>query len=83
MELNTNGPLEAGAPREGWLHFRVRNINPAQYNSAGMELAVEDSLGAANVVAVTGTRYLSGKAERNELGDPPHVTLFEKQAAST
>jgi hypothetical protein len=78
VELNTSGALETGAPREGWLHFRVRNISPAEYNSAAMELVVEDSLSVANLSAVTCTRYLSGKVEGNELGDPPHISPLEK-----
>jgi hypothetical protein len=82
VELNASVPLETGQPREGWLHFRVRNISPAEYTSAAMELVVEDSLSVANVGSVTCTRYLSGKEERNELGDPPHISQLEKQTAS-
>ena len=81
-ELNTSAALETGAPREGWLHFRVRNITPAEYSKDAMELVVEDSLCEANVGAVPCTRYLSGNVERNELGDPPHVSPLEKGTAS-
>jgi hypothetical protein len=82
VELNTSAALETGAPREGWLHFRVRSITSAECNSATMELVVEDSLSVANVGPVTCTRYLSGKEERNELGDPPNISQLETQTTS-
>ena len=73
-ELNTSGALECGAPREGWLHFRFRDVTPSDYKAASMELLVEDTLSVTNVATVDCPRYLSGKVERNELGDPPHIS---------
>ena len=73
-ELDTGQALRCGAPREGWLHFVVRNITPGDYKTGPMEFSVEDSLAVASVGMVNCSRYLSGKVERNELGDPPHIS---------
>jgi hypothetical protein len=41
-ELDTAAPLECGAPREGWLHFRIRNTTPSELREGSLEFSVED-----------------------------------------
>jgi hypothetical protein len=73
-ELDTGKALQWGAPREVWLQFLVRNITPADYKTGPMEFSVEDPLSLTSVDMVNCPRHLSGKVERNELGDPPHIS---------
>jgi hypothetical protein len=82
-ELNTTGALECGMTREGWLHFRVRAISPSEYQSAEVELYIEDSSSGRHVGSVNTTRYLSGQAQACDLGDPPHITPLEKPVVGT
>jgi hypothetical protein len=60
-ELNTTEPLQCGVPREGWLHFRVRNITPSEFRTAVMELSVKDSLSSTHVGIASGARHLPGR----------------------
>ena len=83
VELNTTGALECGMTREGWLHFRVWSISPSEYQSAEVELCIEDSSSGRHVGSVNTTRYLSGQAQACELGDPPHITPLEKPVVRT
>jgi len=41
-ELDTAAPLERGAPREGWLHFRIRSTTPSELSNGSLEFSVED-----------------------------------------
>ena len=60
-ELNTDDPLECGVAREGWLHFRVRNLTPAEFRAASMEISVKDSLSNNHVCTAAGHRHLPGR----------------------
>jgi hypothetical protein len=60
-ELNTREPLECGVPREGWLHFRVRDLTPAQFASVGMELTVRDALSNTYRAAANCPQHLPGR----------------------
>lgn len=41
-ELDAAAPLACGAPREGWLHFRIRNSTPSELKNGSFELSVKD-----------------------------------------
>ena len=43
-ELNTAEPLQCGVAREGWLHFRVSGLTPADMKAVAIEIRVTDSL---------------------------------------
>jgi hypothetical protein len=60
-ELNTTDPLRVGIPREGWLHFRLRNLAPEEFRSQPMGLSLTDSLSHVHVALVTCPRHLPGK----------------------
>jgi len=60
-ELNTREPLECGVPREGWVHFRVRDLTPAEFRSAAMELTVRDALSNAHSGTANCPRHLPGR----------------------
>lgn len=60
-ELDTTSPLECGLAREGWLHFRVRNVTPSDFKSAPMRISLNDSLGQVHLAAVNGIRHLPGR----------------------
>jgi hypothetical protein len=60
-ELNTADPLACGVPREGWLHFRIRNLSPSEFKTGEMELSIKDSLSCTHVGAVSGPRHLPGR----------------------
>jgi hypothetical protein len=61
LELNTSEPLECGVPREGWLHFRVRNVTPSEFRTGVMELSVKDSHSCVHVGIANGPRHLPGR----------------------
>ena len=60
-ELNTAEPLRVGIPREGWLHFRLRNLAPEEFRTRPMGLSLTDSLSHVHVAVVTCPRHLPGK----------------------
>jgi hypothetical protein len=60
-ELNTAQPLLVGIPREGWLHFRLRNLVPEEFRTQPMALSLVDSLFHVHVASVTCQRQLPGK----------------------
>ncbi len=61
LELNTTEPLECGVPREGWLHFRVRNVSPSEFRTAVIELSVKGSLCCTHVGIASCPRHLPGR----------------------
>lgn len=73
-ELDTAAPLECGAPREGWLHFRIRNTTPSELRDASFEFSVEDFFSDIHV-AVAGRVLLPGSVcPIPASGPPPHST---------
>ena len=60
-ELNVTEPLECGVPRQGWLHFRFRDILPSDFRTGTMELIVKDATSSSHVGRAIGSRYLPGK----------------------
>ncbi len=60
-ELDTVEPLECGVPRQGWLHFRIRNLSPSEFMTAVMELSIRDSLLCTHVGTAKGPRHLPGR----------------------
>jgi len=60
-ELNTAEPLQCGVPREGWLHFRLRNVSPSEFRTGVMELSMKDSLSCTHVSIASGPRHLPGR----------------------
>jgi hypothetical protein len=60
-ELSTTDPLECGVPRQGWLHFRFRDILPSDFRVGPMELIVKDAMSSTHVGRASGPRHLPGK----------------------
>jgi len=60
-ELDTASPLECGLAREGWLHFRFRNVTPAQFRSEPMQISVTDSVSHVHVGTASDVRHLPGR----------------------
>jgi len=60
-ELYTADPLECGVPRQGWLHFRFRDILPSDFRVGPMELIVKDAMSSTHVGRASGPRHLPGK----------------------
>ena len=58
-ELDAAAPLECGAPREGWLHFRIRNTTPSALKNGSLELCIKDFLSDTHS-AVAGRVLLPG-----------------------
>jgi hypothetical protein len=59
-ELDTRAPLECGAPREGWLHFRLRNASPSELKTGSLELTVWDSFSHVHTAVANRVRRLPG-----------------------
>lgn len=59
--FNTTEPLEGGDTREGWLHFRIQNITPAELRNACIQLSVTDSHGATHVGTARGPHHVPGR----------------------
>lgn len=60
-ELNTSDELLCGVPREGWLHFRVSGLTPAEFASVGMDLTVRDSFSNTHSGVANCPRHLPGR----------------------
>lgn len=60
-ELNMSDPLECGVPREGWLHYRVRDLTPAEFLSATMEVSVSDAVSSTYQATANCPRHLPGR----------------------
>jgi hypothetical protein len=60
-ELNTNEPLECGVPRQGWLHYRFRDITPSDFRGGVIELLIKDSLSQTHVGRASGPRHMPGR----------------------
>lgn len=60
-ELDTAVPLECGLAREGWLHFRFRNVTPSEFRSAPMQISIKDSLAQVHVAGASCVRHLPGR----------------------
>jgi hypothetical protein len=60
-ELSTTDPLECGVPRQGWLHFRFRDIRSSDFRVGPMELIVKDAMSFTHVGRASGPRHLPGK----------------------
>jgi hypothetical protein len=61
LEVTTTEPLECGLPREGWLHFRFRNVSPSEFKTVPMELSFKDSFSFTHVGVASGPRHLPGR----------------------
>jgi hypothetical protein len=60
-ELDIAEPLECGLAREGWLHFRFRDVTPSEFRSAPMQLSIRDSLAQVHVASASCVRHLPGR----------------------
>jgi hypothetical protein len=49
-ELDSTATLEAGVAREGWLHYHVQNVTPAEIENGAFELSARDSRGGRTPV---------------------------------
>ena len=71
-ELDTAAPLECGAPREGWLHFRIRNTTPSELRDGSLEFSVEDFFSDTHT-ALAGKVLLPGNVCPIPASAPPEV----------
>jgi hypothetical protein len=73
LELDAASPLGCGAPREGWLHFRIRSTTPSDLKDGSVEFSVNDSFShihqaIASKVPLPGTVCPSPTNEEPDLG---------------
>jgi hypothetical protein len=59
-ELDTAAPLECGAPREGWLHFRFRHTTTQELSTGSLELSVWDTFSQMHTAVASKLRRLPG-----------------------
>jgi hypothetical protein len=71
-EMDTAAPLECGAPREGWLHFRIRNTTPSELRDGSLEFSVEDFFSDVHV-AVASRILLPGRVSPIPASAPSEV----------
>jgi hypothetical protein len=80
-ELTLKEPLLGGVTREGWIHFRVQNVSPAELSKAAITVSVRDSLGRMHMGAAKGPHQVPGrvwpfrfgvKEARNSTETTPH-----------
>jgi hypothetical protein len=60
FEFDTEGTLNCGVPRQGWLHYRVR-MTASEFKASNFELSVTDSLSNFHVSTLSGPRYMPGR----------------------
>jgi hypothetical protein len=60
-ELNTIEPLQCGVAREGWLHFRISALTPADLKAAAIEIRVTDSLLNVHQATASCPRQIPGR----------------------
>jgi hypothetical protein len=60
-ELDLVAPLECGVPRQGWLHFRFRDVSPSELKTGAMALSIKDSFSSTHVGVASGPRPLPGR----------------------
>ena len=60
VELDAVKPLDCGAPREGWLHFRFRNTSPQELKTGSLELSVWDTSAQMHTAVASKVRRLPG-----------------------
>ena len=60
-ELNTTEPLQCGVAREGWLHFRVSDLTPADFKAVAIEIRVTDSLLNVHQATASCPRQIPGR----------------------
>src|SRR5437879_3319122 len=61
LELNTTRPPGVWRSSGSWLHFRVRDVNPAEFKTGAMELSIKDTLSSTYVSVASGPRHLPGR----------------------
>jgi hypothetical protein len=61
LELSLTEPLDCGVPRQGWLHFRFRDLSPSEFKTGAIELSIKDSLSCTHVGIANGPRHLPGR----------------------
>ena len=61
-ELSTDKPLECGIPRQGWLHFRLLTVSPAELKKGELRLSIQDSFSNTHAGLATGpVRHVPGR----------------------
>jgi hypothetical protein len=81
-ELNTTEPLECGVPRQGWLHFRLRDIRPSDLRAGPIELVIKDSLSLTHVGRASGPCHMPGKIWPYIAKGAPSGVAAKSQASS-
>lgn len=59
-ELDAATPLACGAPREGWLHFRIRSTTPSELKNGSLELSLKDTFSHTHTAVVSKMLKLPG-----------------------
>jgi hypothetical protein len=70
QELSLKEPLQGGVAREGWIHFRVRNVSPHELTRAAITVSVKDSRGRVHMGAAKGPHQVPGRVWPIQAGAP-------------
>lgn len=60
-ELDSQAGLPGGVAREGWLHYHVENVTPAEIRNGAFELSVKDSRGRTHLGSAKGPHQVPGR----------------------
>jgi len=60
-ELDSLAALQGGVAREGWLHYHVQNVTPAEIRNGSFELSVKDSRGWMYIGSAKGPHQVPGR----------------------
>ncbi len=60
-ELDITSRLEGGGTRDGWLHFRMQSLTPAQMKSVAIEISVKGSDDITHLGIARGPHHLPGR----------------------
>ena len=60
-ELDSLAALQGGVAREGWLHYHLQNVTPAEIRNGCFELSVKDSRGRIHIGSAKGPHQVPGR----------------------
>src|SRR4029077_8447326 len=60
-EVDSLAALQGGVAREGWLHYHVQNVTPAEIRNGSFELSVQDPRGRTHRGSAKGPHQVPGR----------------------
>ncbi len=60
-ELNTGGLFDCGVARQGWLHFRLRDVAPSDLRAGSMTISLKDSFSNTHAALAHVPCHLPGR----------------------